>query len=323
MPDPDPSRAALVADVGGTNCRLALAEGGELAADSIRHYRNSEFDRFESVLEDYLATVNAGPVSCACVAVAGPVKNGSASLTNVDWRISESGVGAAAGTIRTAVINDMQALGHSLRGLSGKQMQNILPGKPPPPGATKLVVNVGTGFNSAAVLQTDSSEIVMPSESGHASLPASTDREFGLLKAIERRTGFASVEEALSGRGLETIHHWVSGDASARTSKPGGEISAEFGKDGNADEAGKVFAGLLGSVAGNLALVHLPYGGVYLAGSVAVSIAGFLGQFGFADAFLSKGRFSELMRQFPVLAVMDNNAPLLGCAARSERMPAG
>ena len=312
---------ALVADVGGTNCRVALAEGGELAADSIRRYRNSEFDCFESVLEEYLAAARA-PVSCACVAVAGPVKDGSASLTNVDWRISEGGVGAAAGTIRTAVINDMQALGHSLRGLSGGQLRDVLPGEPSPPGATKLVVNVGTGFNSAAVLQTESSEIVMPSESGHAGLPASTNREFELLKAIERRTGFASVEEALSGRGLETIHRWTAGDAPARASKTGGEISAEFGKDGTADEAGKVFAGLLGSVAGNLALVHLPYGGVYLAGSVAVSIAGFLGEFGFADAFLNKGRFSDLMRQFPVRAVMDHNAPLLGCAARSERVTA-
>lgn len=323
MPDPGPSRTALVADVGGTNCRVALAEGGALAADSIRRYRNSEFDRFESVLEDYLAAVRAGPVSCACVAVAGPVKDGSASLTNVDWRISESGVGDAVRTSRTAVINDMQALGHSLRGLSGNQLREILPGKPSSPGATKLVVNVGTGFNSAAVLQTDSFEIVMPSESGHAGLPASTDREFELLKAIERRTGFASVEEALSGRGLETIHCWASGDAPAHSSKTGGEISAEFGKDGTADETGKVFAGLLGSVAGNLALVHLPYGGVYLAGSVAVSVAGFLVEFGFADAFLNKGRFSDMMRQFPVLAVMDDNAPLLGCAAWSERMPAG
>lgn len=312
-----------MADVGGTNCRLALAEGGELAADSIRRYRNAEFDRFESVLKEYLATMRAGPVSRACVAVAGPVKDGSASLTNVDWRISESGVGAAAGTTRTAVINDMQALGHSLRGLSGKQLQDILPGEPSPPGATKLVVNVGTGFNSATALQTESSEIVMPSESGHAGLPASTEREFELLKAIERRAGFASVEEALSGRGLETIHRWVSGDAPTGSSKTGGEISSAFGKGGAADEAGKVFAGLLGSVAGNLALVHLPYGGVYLAGSVAVSVAGFLGEFGFADAFLNKGRFSGMMRQFPVRAVMDDNAPLLGCAARSDRMPTG
>ena len=312
-----------MADVGGTNCRLALAEGGELAADSIRRYRNAEFDRFELVLKEYLATMRAGPVSCACVAVAGPVKDGSASLTNVDWRISESGVGTAAGTTRTAVINDMQALGHSLSGLSGKQLQDVLPGEPSTPGATKLVVNVGTGFNSAAVLQTESFEIVVPSESGHAGLPASTDREFELFKAIELRAGFASVEEALSGRGLEAIHRWVSGDAPAGPSKTGGEISAEFGKGGAADEAGKVFAGLLGSVAGNLALVHLPYGGVYFAGSVAVSVAGFLGEFGFADAFLNKGRFSGMMGQFPVRAVMDDNAPLLGCAARSDRMPTG
>lgn len=312
-----------MADVGGTNCRVALADGGELAADSIRRYRNSEFDCFESILGEYLAAMRAGPISCACVAVAGPVKDGSASLTNVEWRISERGVGAAIRTARTAVINDMQALGHSLRGLSGKQLQDVLPGKPSPPGATKLVVNVGTGFNSAAVLQTDSFEIVMPSESGHAGLPASRDREFELLKAIEQRTGFASVEEALSGRGLEAIHQWASGDAPALSSKRGGEISAEFGTDGTADDAGRIFAGLLGSVAGNLALVHLPYGGVYLAGSVAVSISGFLGEFGFAGAFLNKGRFSDMMRQFPVRTIMDNDAPLLGCAARSDRMLAG
>ena len=46
---------ALVADIGGTNTRVALAEGTQVRADSIRRYSNADYPGLEPVLRAYLA----------------------------------------------------------------------------------------------------------------------------------------------------------------------------------------------------------------------------------------------------------------------------
>ena len=68
-------------------------------------------------------------------------------------------------------------------------------------------------------------------------------------------------------------------------------------------------------VAGNLALIQLPFGGVYLVGGVARALAPHLSRFGFADAFRDKGRFAGFMRNFGVAVIEDDYAALVGSAA--------
>jgi glucokinase len=72
---------------------------------------------------------------------------------------------------------------------------------------------------------------------------------------------------------------------------------------------------MLGAVAGNLALIQLPFGGVYLIGGVARAMAPWLDEFGFPAAFRDKGRFAGLMDGFGVGVVEDDFAALTGCAA--------
>ena len=40
----------LVADIGGTNTRVALADGLRIREDTIRRYRNTEYPGLESVI---------------------------------------------------------------------------------------------------------------------------------------------------------------------------------------------------------------------------------------------------------------------------------
>ena len=85
-----------------------------------------------------------------------------------------------------------------------------------------------------------------------------------------------------------------------------------------ATEAVAVFIRYLGTVCGNLSLIHLPFGGVYLVGGVARAIAPHLSNFGFADAFRDKGRFADFMEGFAVHIVEDDYAALVGLAAYLE-----
>jgi glucokinase len=87
------------------------------------------------------------------------------------------------------------------------------------------------------------------------------------------------------------------------------------GSDARAAAAARVFVRMLGTVAGNLALIQLPFGGVYLIGGVARAMAPWLQEFGFAEAFRDKGRFATFMESFGVGVVEDDYAALTGCAA--------
>jgi glucokinase len=88
----------------------------------------------------------------------------------------------------------------------------------------------------------------------------------------------------------------------------------EAGTDPVAAQTAQMFVTMLGAVAGNLALVQLPFGGIYFAGGVARAFAKHFEPLGFGDAFRDKGRFAEFMDQFSVHVIEDDFAALTGCA---------
>ena len=314
MPDPRPP--TLVADIGGTNTRVALADGTALRAGTVRRYRNADFAGLEPVLAGYLAEQGDPACAGACVAAAGPVRDGVATLTNLGWTIDGATLARAARTGRVAILNDLQAQGHALGHLAPEGLRTIVPGPAAPAGAARLVIGIGTGFNAAPVHATPGGRVVPPSECGHTTLPVRTDEDLALARSVGRAHGFAGVEEVLSGRGLEHLHAFVTGRAGSAAARTAAEIMALIDAgDPAAQETGRAFARFAGAVAGDLALVHLPFGGIYLCGGVARAFAVHLGPLGFAATFRDKGRFSSFMDGFGVQVVTDDYAALTGCAA--------
>ncbi len=307
---------SLVADIGGTNTRVALAEAGQLLPDSIRRYRNSDYPGLETVLRAYIETEDDVDCRGACVAVAGPVHDGRASLTNLDWTIDRDTVARATRAETVAVLNDLQAQGHALGRIASENLRHVIPGPAGHETATKLVVGVGTGFNASPVHDTPSGRIVPPSEAGHANLPIRTEADLRLLRHVETVHGFPAVEDVLSGRGLERVYSWLGHEAGKPAEKLAADIvsGCKNGGDDRAREAVQVFVRILGTVTGNLALIHLPFGGVFLVGGVTRHVAPFLDRFGFDTAFRDKGRFSGLMQNFPVSVIEDDYAALTGAA---------
>ena len=309
----------LVADIGGTNTRVALLDGAQLETASIRRYRNADYPGIEPILRSYLAEAGLQRCAGACVAAAGPVRDGVAELTNLDWTMSEASIAEAVGARVVALLNDLQAPGHALGSLPASSLRQIFAAPDAGPAATRLVMNVGTGFNAVPVHTVGSGRIVPASESGHVSLPVWRADELSLLAHIEGEHGFPSVEDVLSGRGLETVDRWAGAGAPPRANTEITE-AALSGTDARATKAAEMFVRLTAVVAGNLALTHLPYGGIYLTGGVIRHFAPHLARFGFEAAYLDKGRFSQMMRDFPVWAIEDDYAPLHGCAAHLRHL---
>ena len=308
---------SLVADIGGTNTRLALADGAALRKGSVRRYRNAGFRDLAAVLHAYLADVGSPNLSGACAALAGPVEDGAGRLTNLDWSIAEADLAAQIGA-PARLLNDLQAQGHALGRIAEAHLQPLLRAdRPAPEGAPRLVIGVGTGFNAAAVHNTGQGRIVTASECGHITLPAPTADDRRLVDFLTRIEGFAEVEGALSGRGLANIDAWLAeeeaGGPAPRDAR--GVMDALGEGEPRAVRAVAVAVRLLGTVAGDLALVHLPLGGVHLIGGMARALADHAGDHGFAEAFRAKGRFAPMMARFPVRVVTDDYAALTGCAA--------
>ena len=273
----------LVADVGGTNTRVALADA---------------------------SGVQPGTVAALCTAVAGPVRGERAKLTNFDWMIDAADLRAATGANPVHLINDLQAQGHALDDLPEGAVMPLFPGRPAPSEAPRLVLNLGTGCNVAAVHRVGGRLFVPAAESGHSDLPHATGRTGALLDHLRSLQPHLPVEAALSGPGLANIHAWISG-----TRRSPAEIVADYEAGAaEAHEALSLFARLLGTVAGGFALHHLPMGGLFLSGGTARAVAPHLAALDFLEAFVARGPYTGIVRAIPVSLITDDSFALSGCA---------
>ncbi len=236
-------RYSLVADIGGTNTRVALAEGIDLLPESIRRYRNADYAGLETVLRTYLDEQGGVDCSGACIAVAGPVRDGVGTLTNLDWKMDRDTLARAAQAETVAILNDLQAQGHALGRIDDANLRVIVPTPDHSPLAAQMVIGVGTGFNAAPVYTTGTGRFVAPSEAGHSSMPIRTEAELRLAQYVETAHGFPGVEDVLSGRGLERIYAWLAHEAGTPAEAKAADIMAGL-ESGNDPQGGRGRAGL-------------------------------------------------------------------------------
>lgn len=316
MSHPD-EKYYLVADIGGTNTRVALSDGVDVLKPTIRRYRNAAHPGLETCLRAYIEAEGNVRPRAVCVDVAGPVRDGRARLTNLDWDISTESIAQATGTGHVALLNDLQAQGYALEQISAEDLVCVREGAPAAPTAAKLVVNVGTGFNATPAFSTGSGWLVATSESGHANMPTRTAADVRLCEYVERQHGFTAIDDILSGRGLVRIYSWLAHEAGEDQAPSSADIIAgcQSGSDPRAVETVRIFTRLLAMVTGNLALVQLPFGGIFLVGGLSSAILPFMKDFGFDADFRDKGRFASFMDSFPIHVVQDDYAALKGCAA--------
>lgn len=310
---------AILADIGGTNTRVALATGKVVDPSSIRRFANKDFPSLEPILRRYLEQAGSPAVAGVCVAAAGPVRDGVAEMTNLSWVIDAAQLVRATGATQVAILNDLQAQGQALGHIADKDLKVLLKG-PQKPGAAMLVVGLGTGMNAAPVHNTPWGRVVAASECGHVSMPVQTAQDFRLAEYLAHGLpgahGFAGVEEAIAGRGIGHIHDFLAQEAGQTTTKATADVMADLAKgDALARETARLYIHIMGQTLGNLALTHLPFGGIYLIGGVARAMAPYLDDLGFTTAFRDKGRFAEFMENFSVTLVEDDYAALAGCAA--------
>jgi glucokinase len=308
----------IVGDIGGTNTRVALADGAVVRHASVAKFRNADHADLESVLRHYLDDQGLAMVDGVCVAAAGPVAGGVATMTNIDWTITGPNLATATGAAQVAILNDLQAQGQALGHIAVANLRPVIAG-PVKDGATMLVVGLGTGVNAAPVHNTPWGRVVAPSECGHITMPVRTDEDLALCRFVETygsdAHGFTGVEEVLAGRGIEHIHAFVTTQAGALNPLTSQQIMAALAaRDPLALQTARHYVRILGQELGNLAMIHLPYGGIYLIGGMSRAMAPYFDELGLTQHFHDKGRMSHIVQACAVSIVEDDYAALTGCA---------
>lgn len=312
---------ALVADIGGTNTRVALADGKVVRKDTMAKFANADHGSLEPILRQYLGQMGLAAVDGVCVAAAGPVQDGVAEMTNLSWVIDAAQLVRATGAKRTAILNDLQAQGHALGHIAPDHLRPVIAG-PVRAGGSMLVVGLGTGVNAAPVHDTPWGRVVPASECGHVNLPVRSEEDLRLVRFLEHllasrgEVPHAGVEETLTGRGLANLHAFAAHEAGLPARLTSAEVlTALDAGDPVASHAARLYVHLLGEALADLALIHLPYGGLYLIGGMARAMTPHFARFGLEATFRQPRRVDLLLRDFSVTVVEDDFAALTGCAA--------
>ena len=306
----------LVADVGGTNVRLALATADGLA--ELRCFRCADFASLEAVIRHYLDSIAQTP-DYGCLAIAGPVSGDRFQMTNLGWSSSVKALETSLGLGRVWLINDYAAIAMSLPGLGGDQLVTLRRGEANR-RAPMMVCGPGTGLGAAQLVPVKGRYHPISGEGGHVDFAPVTPRQRQICSVLVDRFGHVSVEQLLSGPGLENIYQALvalTPDAAVATSLPASEITDGFieQKCALCVEAVDLFCQVLAQTMANMALTAGALGGMYIAGGIVPRLVNYLDQAKFGEDFINKGRFRHYLATIPVYLVTEAQPGLLGAAA--------
>jgi glucokinase len=304
------AKHVLLGDIGATNARFALASKDALG--QVRTFEVAKYPQFEDALTLFLDEVGL-PVTDAAIAVAGPVVQQHAKLTNQAWTIDAGELKTSFG-LEARVINDFRAVALSLPLLKSGDLVAIGGGKVEE-GMPKAVLGPGTGLGVACLANSSVDPVVVTSEGGHATLAGTCDREDRIIQYLRDKFGHASAERAISGSGLENLYQAIAAiDGLTVGTQSAAEITNEAlaGNCKIAHEALRTFCVFLGSFAGSLALTFGAKGGVYIAGGISPRILKFLKESEFRSRFEAKGRFRSYLEAIPSYVIVHPAAAFVG-----------
>jgi glucokinase len=313
MPPEQGSPLVLLADIGGTNARFALARADEIGP--IATLRTTEHEDAEAAIRAFLDGAQLlSPPQTAALACAGPVENGRVQLTNSSWQIDAERIRSELGFKNVILVNDFASVAWAIPRLREADLHRIGGGLGVA-GAPSVVLGPGTGLGVAAYLPSGVEGVAVVGEGGHVSMPSVTDREAEVVAAARNDLDHVSAERLLSGDGLVRLYETLASlDGIEAPQRSAAEItSAATAQDAAiCCTAFSMFCEMLGTVAGDLALTFGARGGVYISGGIVPKSRDAFAASGFRRRFEAKGRFRTYLTQVPTWIVMHPEPAFLG-----------
>lgn len=315
------ARRALVADIGGTNARFAIANLDTLSLSDVKVFSSRNFVSLPAAASEYVSQIASVP-RLACFAVAGPIAGDIVKLTNLAWSCGRDELQAASGADCLIVLNDFEALALALPFLKDGDLHPI--GAPTTSShGVKAVVGPGTGLGVAGLVRVGQQWVPLASEGGHISFAVNDASELALLMQLQQGSQHVSAERVLSGPGLSRLHAIFAeaeGNATAGLQPSAIVAKARDAEDLAAMRSVDQFAVWLARFAGDVALLFGARGGLYLGGGISPNIVFALTPERFRPAFEAKGRLSSFLAEVPVSVILATGAGLRGAAIAAAQL---
>ncbi len=318
----------LVADIGGTNGRFGLVEF-DATKNRAKGKTNYTAERQITLkCANYADMATMIKASCsefgiempahACLAIAGPIENGQAAMTNLNWKFSIDGLRDQLGMQTLHVINDFASLAYAVPFLQDDELVTLYDSGKSNADAPIVVMGPGTGFGMAALVPDSGNWKIIPTEGGHASFAPTNEKELAIKSFLLKEQSHVSVENILSGGGLVTLYRalaQISGtDAQAFTPA---DVSSKglANEDSLCRQAVLTFCDVLGEVAGDKALSLGGKGGVVIGGGITPKLVGLLGESNFLERYKNKGPMAGYVSDISIRLIVNDKAALVGSAA--------
>lgn len=305
----------LVADVGGTNTRIALFQlsGHKLLA--LKCYHNRDFPGLEAVIARWLDECSEPKPLEACIAVAAPPDGDRATMSNCNWSFCGRELAARFGWERIGLINDFQANAFALPWLEAGDWHEIHPGSSHYPRIATL--GPGTGLGGAVLDTSAEPHRAVACEPGHMTLAPQGSMELELWSVLLRQHSRIYSELLLSGPGLQRLYQALAllqGVHADILDSP--EISTRglAGTDALCSASLHQFCALLGAASADFVLANGALGGLYLAGGILPNFPEFLQQSAFHQRFTDRGPMQGHLQRMPVRVITHAQPGLLGAA---------
>jgi len=307
----------LVADLGGTHARFLLTgDTQRFASDGLLELPSADFKDMDSLVAEAFKRLKLqdGQGVRAMIAVAGPVREGRAKLTNLSWSIDAAKLKGRFSFESVGVLNDLAAAAWALSDAIPSEHRELRHGNGQ---GRHVVISVSTGVGTAYWSKTGEQVQVDAAEGGHAGFAAMDEWAEGFLKDLQRQHGARiSWERVLSGSGLAAMDaHLRHGEA-----LPAAEVTRRA-KAGEAEALRTVrhYTQLLGAFAGDLVLAAPATGGVWLMGGVLAGLGDRFDGEAFLKGFDDKGRLSGQLAGVAVTLTPDDRLGLRGAWVFARR----
>lgn len=305
---------SLIADIGGTNARFALLGDDGTLSETLTFPLAEGSDFVAAVAERVIPAFGTRPRS-AMLALAGIIEGESVKITNGNWNIEPRRLKEMVGLEEVVLINDFEALALALPAFTDDDLVPIGGGSFAPDEA-KLVIGPGTGLGIAALIPAGDRWLPVATEGGHMDFGPAHPREFEIWPFLSPTGARVQVETVLSGPGLENLYRAIT-TVEGVTAPPlkAADVVARAGAgDGAASEALDIFAGCLGRLAGDMTLLYLSRGGVFVAGGIPPRMVDRFTNGIFRSAFVDKAPFHDVLDAIATALVMHKAPAFLGAA---------
>ena len=318
---PYPDGPRLLADIGGTNARFTL-EVAPATFTLIKVLPCAEYPTLADALKSYLAEPDVqaackAPLRHAALAIANPITGDLVRMTNHHWEFSIEALRLACGFATLIVANDFTALARALPHLAHDQKVQIGGGSFVPNTPLGLV-GAGTGLGVSGLIPCKSSWTALLSEGGHVTFSPANPTEVAVLQYAWKAFDHVSAERFLSGDGIELLYRALaehSGRPNQGLDAPEISRRALAGECALCDDAIETFCGMLGTVAGNLAITLGAQGGIYIGGGIVPRLGERFANSKFRRRFEQKGRFVHYLAAVPTFVITAQYPAFLGVSA--------